>query len=76
MKATQRERVFVAAVPPAPVADPRGDPDVDLDLAAVFATAFERGRYARSIDYAAPLAIALAQADRAWAEARERRRSR
>jgi hypothetical protein len=44
------------------------DPDVPLDLAAVFATAFERGRYARSIDYNAPLTIPLTSQDRAWAE--------
>jgi Protein of unknown function (DUF4058) len=45
------------------------EPDVALDLAAIFATTFERGRYARSIDYQAPLAIGLNPEDRAWAEA-------
>ena len=33
------------------------DPDVVLDLGAVFATAYERGRYVRLIDYAAPLTL-------------------
>jgi hypothetical protein len=34
---------------PIPLVAP--DRDVELDLLAVFATAYERGRYARSIDY-------------------------
>jgi hypothetical protein len=46
------------------------DPDITLDLAAVYATTFEKGRYARSIDYKAELTISLAPDDRAWAEAR------
>lgn len=48
------------------------DPDVPLDLAAVFATAYDRGRYDRLLDYRAPLPAPLADADRAWAEARAR----
>jgi hypothetical protein len=44
------------------------DPDVILDLQAVFATGYERGRYARALDYAAPLDLPLPPADRAWAE--------
>jgi hypothetical protein len=49
------------------------DPDVPLDLAAVFSTAYDRGRYVRSINYAAPLGGAgLSPEDRAWAEARAR----
>jgi hypothetical protein len=48
------------------------DPDIPLDLAALYATTFERGRYARSVDYRAPLSIGLAPEDRAWAEARAR----
>jgi hypothetical protein len=39
---------------PVPLAHP--DPDVWIDLATVFETSYERGRYARSIDYAAPVA--------------------
>jgi hypothetical protein len=46
------------------------DPDIPLDLAAVYATTFEKGRYARSIKYDAPLTIGLVPDDRAWAEAR------
>ena len=36
------------------------------DLAVLFATAYERGRYGRSIDYAAPPRVALAAEDLAW----------
>lgn len=43
-----------------------------LDLAAVYATAYDRGRYARRLDYAAPLTLPLSDADRAWAEERAR----
>ena len=46
------------------------DPDIPIDLAAVYTTTFEEGRYARAIDYKASLAIGLAPDDRAWAEAR------
>jgi hypothetical protein len=46
------------------------DPDIPLDLAAVYATTFEKGRYARSIKYDRPLTVPLAPDDRAWAEAR------
>lgn len=33
------------------------DPDIVINLADVYRTAFERGRYARSIDYEAPLGL-------------------
>jgi Protein of unknown function (DUF4058) len=45
------------------------DPDVPLDLAAVFTTVYERGLYERSIEYAGSLDLPLAADDRAWAEA-------
>src|SRR5262249_35258361 len=44
------------------------DPDVPLDLAAVFTTVYRRGQYERSIDYAAPLDLPLGAANRGWAE--------
>jgi hypothetical protein len=44
------------------------DPDVVLDLPALFTTGYDRGRYARWLDYAAPLDLPLAPEDRAWAE--------
>ena len=51
---------------PIPLLPP--DDDILLDLARVFATAYRRGRYARSIDYAAPLALVKNPDDRAWSE--------
>jgi hypothetical protein len=51
------------------------DPDVLLDLAAIFATVYERGRYDRSIDYRMPLSLPLRASDRIWAEERAVRSS-
>lgn len=51
---------------PIPLLPP--DPDVPLDLATVFATAYDRGRYARILDYGAPLGLPLAPEDLAWVE--------
>ncbi len=51
---------------PIPLEDP--DPDVFLDLAEVFALAYERGRYARLIDYDRPLDLPLHPQDKDWAE--------
>jgi hypothetical protein len=47
-------------------------PDADLvfDLAAVFALAFERGRYARDLPYQRPPPVPLAREDKAWAAKR------
>jgi hypothetical protein len=41
-------------LPAIPIPLQAPDPDVLLDLAGVFTTAYDRGRYARSIDYGAP----------------------
>jgi hypothetical protein len=49
---------------PIPLLPP--DPDVWIDLGAVFATSYERGRYARSLDYTAPPLIALDEETRRW----------
>jgi hypothetical protein len=43
------------------------DPDVPLDLAAIFATVYQRGQYERSIDYTA-LNLPISATDRGWAE--------
>jgi hypothetical protein len=51
---------------PIPLSSP--DPDVLLDLAAIFETCYERARWGRSIDYARPLKLPLSPEDRAWAE--------
>ncbi len=51
---------------PIPLEDP--DPDVFLDLADLFALAYQRGRYARLINYDKPLGIPLHPQDRERAE--------
>lgn len=48
------------------------DPDVLLDLPGLLANAHERGRYARSLNYATPLDLPLPADERAWAEAQTR----
>jgi len=60
---TMRDRLPVIPIPLA-----HGTPDVALDLARVFATAYERGRYARLIDYAAAPGVVRAVGDRDWAQ--------
>lgn len=51
---------------PIPLEEP--DPDVFLDLAEVFTLAYQRGRYARLINYDRPLDLPLHPQDKAWAE--------
>jgi hypothetical protein len=48
------------------------DPDVALDLAAVFATTYQRGRYQRVLDYTQQVPAPLAPDDRTWVEAQAR----
>ena len=57
---------------PIPLEDP--DPDVFLDLAEVFALAYQRGRYARLIHYDRPLDLPLHPQDKEWAEMVARRK--
>jgi hypothetical protein len=64
-----RLRQLLPAIP-IPLLPP--DPDVWLDLAAVFATTYERGRYARSLDYASPPAVVLDDEVRRWVMERAR----
>ncbi len=45
------------------------DPDIPLDLAAIFQTVYQRARYERSINYKATLGRPLSREDRTWAEA-------
>ncbi len=59
---------------PIPLRAPEAD--VMLDLPALVALGYERGRYARAIDHSAPLDLPLASADRAWAEVWSGRGSR
>ncbi len=49
---------------PIPLQEP--DPDVRIDLAAVFAQTFQRGRYGRSIDYTAIPSLSLSPAEGEW----------
>jgi hypothetical protein len=50
---------------PLPLKPP--DPDLPLDLAAVFTTTYDRGRYVRSLPYTAPPAVHLPPETSAWA---------
>jgi hypothetical protein len=52
---------------PVPLRDP--DPDILIDLGAVFTTAYERGRFRRRINYLAPAPAQFGDADRRWVEA-------
>ena len=52
---------------PIPLAD--GDPDVPLDLQAVFTTVYDRAGYDYGLDYRRPVEPPLAEADSAWAQA-------
>ncbi len=51
---------------PIPLAKP--DPDIMADLGAVFATTYDRGRYARLIDYRPTPAVLRNHARRAWVQ--------
>jgi hypothetical protein len=55
------------ALPPIPIPLRARDPDIPLDLAALYATAFDRGRYARRIDDTSPVTLPMAEEDRRWA---------
>ena len=60
-------------LPTIPIPLDAPDPDIPLDLAPAFATAYRRGRYARVLRYQEPYPIPLAAADRDWVEATTRR---
>jgi hypothetical protein len=51
---------------PVPLRAP--DPDVLFDLAAVFTTAYDRGRFSRRINYDSGVTGPLKDADRQWVE--------
>jgi hypothetical protein len=59
-------------LPPIPIPLLAPDPDMWFDLGAVFTTTYERGRYARSLNYAAPPPVALDDARLAWVTERVR----
>lgn len=56
----------ILPVIPIPLAAP--DPDIPLDLGAVFVQTYNDARYDDSVNYAAPLDLPLSAEDRAWAE--------
>lgn len=62
-------------LPAIPIPLKQPDPDIWINLGAVFQSVYERGRYARSIDYNAPLTIPLPPDELAWAEEIARSRS-
>lgn len=51
---------------PVPLRDP--DPDLLIDLGAVFTTAYERGRFQRRLNYQGPLPAQIRPADKDWVE--------
>ncbi len=53
-------------LPPIPIPLKAPDPDIHVNLAAVFATAYERGRYSRSIDYSALPPVPLDSETQRW----------
>ena len=57
---------------PVPLRSP--DADLHIDLAAVFATAYERGRFFRRLGYQGPAPAFLREDDRQWCEAIVRQR--
>jgi hypothetical protein len=61
-------------LPPIPIPLLSPDPDVWLDLGAVFWTTYERGRYARSVDYTQPPPVGLDAVHLAWVTERVRSR--
>ena len=55
-----------ATIPAIPIPLLPHDPDVWIDLGALFRTAYERGRYGRSIDYTSPPPVSLDPTRLAW----------
>ncbi len=78
-RAEQRPRADIQSwtvrdpLPTVPIPLRTPDPDVPLDLAQVFTTAYDRGRYARVLDYAALPLAPLRPEDQAWAAELARR---
>jgi hypothetical protein len=60
------------ALPAIPIPLLPPDPDVWVDIGAVFRTTYERGRYQRSVDYANPPPVSLDATRLAWVMERAR----
>ncbi len=56
------------ALPKLPVPLRAPDADLIIDLQAIFTTAYERGRFARRLNYRAPLPALVREPDRKWIE--------
>jgi hypothetical protein len=54
-------------LPQVPIPLKTGDPDVVLDLSAVFTTVYERARYDLTLDYNDSLTLPLPAGDAVWA---------
>jgi hypothetical protein len=65
-------RTLRQPLPTLPIPLRAPDPDLFIDLAAVFATTYERGRYARSVDYTTPVTLPLPADVLAWSHERAR----
>jgi hypothetical protein len=57
------------ALPRLPVPLRAPDPDLSIDLGVVFATAYDRGRFGRRINYRGPLPPGLRDDDEVWVRA-------
>jgi hypothetical protein len=55
------------SLPPVPIPLRGPDPDITIELQAVFQVTFERGRYGRSLRYGKPPPAKMSEADVAWA---------
>ena len=61
------------ALPPIPIPLKAPDADLTIHLAEVFDIAYDKGRYARSLPYAAPPTVRLTPEQREWATQKTRR---
>ena len=55
-------------LPPVPIPLAGADPDVTLDLQAMFTTVYDRAGYDYSLNYRQALVPPLSDADQAWAQ--------
>ena len=70
-RAWREREVFAWSIrrklPKIPVPLKPGDADVIIDLALLFETTYDRGRYAQSLPYGTPIGLPLQEADLHWA---------
>jgi hypothetical protein len=56
------------SLPTVPIPLRAPDPDILVDLGAVFATAYARGRFFRRLNYAGPIPAVVNNRDKGWVE--------